>query len=218
MIVETLEGAHDGRRRAIALHARGAEDELGERVSAAQDVRDVAPHHADRRGDDADPPRPARDRPLAPLVEQPLGGELGAQRLVPRVEVAGAGGRDRLDVELIDALRLVHADAAVDDDLHPVGGSHGGPGQLVAEERRADLAARILEREEAVSRCRERRLADLALDPDVGEDRIGVEQAADAPVEVGDAQDARGGSNRSGPPAPAAPGPRASAGRTSVYS
>ena len=39
---------------------------------------------------------------------------------------------------------------------------------------------------------RERGLADLALDPDVGEGRIGVEEAADATVEVGDAQDARG--------------------------
>jgi hypothetical protein len=113
MIVEPLEGAHDRRRRGVALHARGAEDQLG----------------------------------------------------------------------------------AVNDDLHPVRGSHGGPGQLVAEQRRADLAAGVLEREEAVSRCRERRLTDLALDPHVGEDRIGVEQAAHAPIEIGDAQDARRGSN-----------------------
>ena len=126
--------------------------------------------------------------------KRPGGGELGAELLVAGVEVAGTGGRDRLDVELVDALRLVRAHAAVDDDLHAVPRRDRDPGKLLAEERRADLAARVLQDEEAVAGCRERGLADLALDPDVGEDRIGVEQAADATVEVGDAQDARRGS------------------------
>ena len=129
---------------------------------------------------------------LARVVEEPLGGEPRAQLLVSGMEVAGAGGRDRVDVELVDALRLVGADAAVDDDLHPVRRPDDRACELLAEQGRADLRAGVLEREEAVPAGRERGLADLALDPDVGEGRIGVEEAADATVQVGDAQDARG--------------------------
>ena len=170
----------------------GLQDELDQRVAAPEDVADVAPHRADRRGHDADPARPARDRRAC-----------GRRRRGPRRPAAARscsyracrspapGGRDRLDVELVDALRLVGADAAVDDDLHPVHGAHRRAGQLLAEERRPDLAVGVLQGEEAVAGRRERGLADLALDPDVGEDRIGVEEAANPAVEVGDAQDAR---------------------------
>jgi len=112
------------------------------------------------------------------------------------VEIAGTGRRDRLHVELVDALRLVGADAAVDDDVHAVLRAHHGARQLFAEERRADLAVGVLQREEAVAGGRERRLADLALDPDIGQDVVTVEQAADTPVEIRDAQDAWRGAGR----------------------
>ena len=141
MVVQALEGADDRRGGRVSLHAARAEDELDERVAAPQDVGDVAPHDADGRRHDADPARPARDRALAPLVEEALGRQLRPQRLVAGVEVAGAGGGDRVDVQLVGALRLVDADAAVDDHLHAVGGPHAGADELVAEQRRAHLAA-----------------------------------------------------------------------------
>ena len=88
---------------------------------------------------------------------------------------APAGG-DRLDVELVDALRLVGAHLAVEDHVHAVLRAHRGAGQLLAEEDRPHLAVRVLEREEAVPRRRVGGLADLALDPHVGQGAVAVEQ------------------------------------------
>ena len=90
LCVDALQRAHDAARRGGALHDRRREDDVGQRIAAAQDVADVAPDGADRRGHDPDPARPARQLPLAAILEQALGGQLGAQRLVALVQVAGA--------------------------------------------------------------------------------------------------------------------------------
>ncbi len=172
------------RGRGRPLHVGGHQHQLAQRVAPPQDVGDVAPHHAHRRGHHPDPPRPARQRPLARVLEQALGRQLGAQLLVALVQVAGAGGRQGRDVQLVDALRLVGAQPPVDDHLHPVLGPHVGHGQLLAEEHRPDLALRVLQGEEAMARWWKRGLADLALDPDVGQRRIAVQQLAHAAIEV----------------------------------
>ena len=71
-----------------------------------------------------------RQRTLARLVEQALGGEPGLERLEPDREVAEARRLDRLDVELDRALLLEQVDPAVDDDpearLRLEGGSQAG--------------------------------------------------------------------------------------------
>ncbi len=82
--------------------------------------------------------------------------------------------------------------------LHAVRRAHRGARQLLAEEHRAHLAAASLRVKKQWPERRERGLADLALDPHVGERRVGVEERADAPVEVGDAQDARRGAQGGG--------------------
>ena len=87
---------------------------------------------------------------LRALVEEPFGGQARAERLVALVQVAGAGRGDRLDVELVDALRLVGPQPAVADHLHPVLRPHGRACQLLTEEDRAQLTGRVLEGEEAV--------------------------------------------------------------------
>jgi hypothetical protein len=153
--VQALERADDRGGRCGALHDAGTEDHVDERVAAAQYVADVAPHGPDRGRDDADAPRPARDRPLPLVVEQAGGRQLRPQLLVAGVEIAGAGGRQGLDIELIHALRLIGTHAAMDDDLHAVHRPNRSAGELLAEQCGLDLAVGVLEGEEAMARGRE---------------------------------------------------------------
>ena len=65
--------ARDVERRAFALHARRADDDVRVRVAAAQHLDDVAHRRAVERGDDADLARQRGQRALAARVEQPFG-------------------------------------------------------------------------------------------------------------------------------------------------
>ena len=85
---------HDHRRRrGLALHGRGREDQLHEWIAALDDVADVLPHRAHRRGHYADPAGPARQRPLAVRIEEALRRQAGPQLLVSGVQIAGARRR-----------------------------------------------------------------------------------------------------------------------------
>ena len=119
-------------------------------AAAPGDLEDVALGGRRAAGDQADDARQEGQRAIAGRVEEALRGELEAQRLVLLVQVAGPCRGDRLDVDLVAALRLVGAHLAVDDQMHAVLGSHRGAGQLLAEEDRLHLAGRVLEDEEAV--------------------------------------------------------------------
>ena len=84
------EGARDLRRGALALHPRRRDDQVRVRIAAAQHADDVAQRRAVDRGDDADAAGQCGQRPLAGLVEQPLGGELLLQLLEGELQRAQA--------------------------------------------------------------------------------------------------------------------------------
>src|SRR5439155_19234716 len=96
---------------------------------------------------------------------------------------------DRLDVQLDRTLLLEQVDPAVDDDPQPGLRLEHGPGPLVAEPDAVEGAAGVLEGEIGVSGAADRDPTDLALDPDVGESRVGSDGLADRPGDVADIQD-----------------------------
>ena len=78
----------------LALHPHRPDQHMA-RKAVGEAVQDVADDGAGRRGDDADHARQKRERALARLVEQALGGEPAAALLEQRHERADAGGLDR---------------------------------------------------------------------------------------------------------------------------
>ena len=99
--------------RLQALHGGRRQDQLGQRVAPPEDVHDVAQHRARGRGDHADAPREAGQRPLARGVKEPLGLQAPLQLLVGLVEQAHTLRLDQVDLELVLAARLIDGDAAV---------------------------------------------------------------------------------------------------------
>ena len=84
---------------------------------------------------------------------------------------------------------------------------------VVAEPDALELVALVLEREVGVPRGRDRDPADLALDPQVGQARVGADRAADGAGDLADAQDPDAERarrlRRAGPAPGAAAGPAA---------
>ncbi len=135
--------------------------------------------------------RPGRKRPLPGRIEQPFGREPGLQSLEPECQVAEAGRLDRLDVQLERSLRLKEVDAAVGDHSEPGLSLERGTHPVVTEPHALELVALVLEGEVGMARRGDRDPPDLALDPQVGEARIGPHRAADRPGDVADPQDAK---------------------------
>ena len=99
--------ARDVRRRALALHARRADDEVRVGVAPAQHLDDVADRRAVERRDDADLARQRRQRPLARGVEQPFGLQPLLQLIERELQRAEPVRLEVLADQLIFALRLV---------------------------------------------------------------------------------------------------------------
>ena len=70
--VERPDPLHDLGRGTLALHEGGVDEHLEVGVARAKHAQDVAQHRAGGRGDDPDPARQHRERPLAGRVEEPL--------------------------------------------------------------------------------------------------------------------------------------------------
>lgn len=68
-----LHGLRDGGRRALALHAAGAEQDVHGRVAAVRHAHDVPDHRAGGRGRNADAARRARQGALLLGIEEALG-------------------------------------------------------------------------------------------------------------------------------------------------
>ena len=170
---------------------------VGERTTSTIGYRrrehgaDVVPHRAHRRGRDTDAARPARSGRLRDSSNRPSAASLARRASYWAWRSPAPDRGDRLDVELVDTLRLVGAHPAMAHQLGAVLGANGGPRQLLAEQDRPDLAVRVLQGEEAMSRRRVAWPTDLALDPDIGQGLVGVEQATDPAIEIGYAPDAR---------------------------
>ena len=130
-----------------------------------------------------------RQRPLAGGLEQALGRQPRLERLEAQGQVAEARRLDRLDVELERALRLEQVDPAVGDDPQPGLRLERRAQPVVAEPDALELVALVLEREVGVPGRRDRDPPDLALDPQVGQARVGADRAADRAGDLADAQD-----------------------------
>ena len=91
--------------RALALHPRRRDDDVGVRIAAPQHPDDVAQRRAVERGDHADAARQCRQRPLARLIEQALGGQPGAQLLVGELQRAQPARLHVLADQLVLAAR-----------------------------------------------------------------------------------------------------------------
>ena len=186
---DLAECADQARRRRLTLHLGGHQEDPGQRPAPREDVADVLPHRTGRAGDDRDRRRSGRKRPLAGSLEQPLGRQPRLQGLETQGQIAEARGLDRLDVQLQRALRLEEVDPAVGH--HPQAGLRleRGADALVAEPDALELVAFVLEREIGMPGRRDRDPTDLALDPQVGQARVGADRAADRSGDLADAQD-----------------------------
>jgi hypothetical protein len=79
--LQCFEGGHDLVRRALSLHRTRGEQQLDERIPAADDVLDVVPDRPFGRRDHPDAARKAGNRPLAGRFEQTLERQLLTQQL-----------------------------------------------------------------------------------------------------------------------------------------
>ena len=140
-----------------------------------------------RRSDDADAPRQHGQRLLARHVEKPLGFEPLLELLERQLQGADSGRFDVLDVNLIFAARLVHADRSAHDQLQSVLGPEFQPHRLRAETDALHLRLGVLQREIEMPGLRRAIVGDFALDPQVRELR--GEHAADTRRQLRDAPD-----------------------------
>ena len=179
--------AGDVGRGALALHARGTNDEMRVRIAAAEHFDDVANRRAVERGDDADLAGQRRERALARGVEEPFGLEPALQLIERELQRAEPMRLHALAHDLVLAFRLVYADAPAHDDVQAVFWFELQRADVRLEHDRFDLGAGIFQREIEVAGVPEAAVGNFCLDPDLG---VGVFQnAADVRGEVADSQD-----------------------------
>ena len=166
----------DERRRTLALHARGRDDQARERPAPPEHVGHVVEHRSGWGGDESDPLRERRQRALALDGEQALGLELRAQPLELRCERADALRLHEVDDEREVAALLVERERAVDDDREALVDPLPLADVAAAEQHAAQRAASVAEREVDVPRGGPREVRDLARHPDVGEVAVGLDQ------------------------------------------
>ena len=183
----SADAARDVGCGALALHARGANDEMRVRIAAAEHFDDVANRRAVERRDDADLAGQRRKRALARRVEEPFGLQPPLQLIERELQRAEAVRLHALADDLIFALRLVHADAPAHDDVQAVFGLELQRAHVRLEHDRFDLRAGIFQREVQMAGVPEPAVGNFCLDPDLGV-RI-FQNVADVRGEVADGED-----------------------------
>ena len=88
--------------------------------AARENLHHVGDGGAARRGDDADAPRKARQRPLALGREQALGGQLFLELLEGQLQRAQTLGFEQFHQQLVFAARFVDIDAAARQHRQPI--------------------------------------------------------------------------------------------------
>ena len=124
---------------------------------------------------------------LRAYVEKPLGVEALLELLERQLQRAHSRRLDVLDVNLVLAARLVHADRSAHDQLQSVLGPEFQPHRLRAKAHAAHLRLRVLEREIEMPGLRGTIVGNFALDPQIRELR--GQHAADARRQLRDAPD-----------------------------
>ena len=134
-----------------------------------RDPDDVADHRPLRRGDDPQPARQERQRPLSGAVEKPLGVEALLELLERQRQRAGPRRLDVGDRHLEPAARFVQRQPPPAADRHPLFQRELEPGRLAREEHAVELRLVVLETEIEVPRPRALEAGDLPFDANVGE-------------------------------------------------
>ena len=183
-----LHGLRDGGRRALALHAAGAEQDVHGRVAAVRHAHDVPDHRAGGRGRNADAARRARQGALLLGIEEALGLQAGAVALKAQPELAHAVALHALAVELILALRLVQGDIAGQQHAHAVPGDKGEPHGVLPEHHAAHEAALVLQGEVEVAGDVALKAGDLPAHAQAAQQRVRLQEGAHIAVELADAQ------------------------------
>ena len=152
--------------RELALHHHRPQQHPA-REALGQAMQDVPDHGAGRRGDDADHLGQERQGPLAPGIEQALGGELFPPLLEQGHQRTDAGGRQAVDEQLILGPARIGGDAAGRDHLEAVLRLERQAQRGTAPTDRVQAGRIVLEREVAMPRGVLLEAGDLAADPHV---------------------------------------------------
>ena len=156
---------------ALALDPRRRDQDLRASPAPAGDLQDVADGRAGRAGDDHDPPREARQWPLAARVEQALGGQPSEPLAERQLERPDPLRLDLADRELVVTPRLVDGQAAQGAHGQAVGQLEGELARLAPPDHGADRRGVVPEREVDMPRFRPRDVRDLAVQRDLAESR-----------------------------------------------
>ncbi len=185
---EELDPAADLFHRALALHQRRVEADVQAGKAAGEDVHHVRDGRAARRGDDADAPRKARQRPLALGREQPLGGQLLLELLEGQLQRAQPLRLQQLHQQLVFAAGLVDVDAAARQHRQAVLRLEFPVAVGGAEGHAAHLGVLLLQGEVVMAAGRQLQAGDFARHPDFLERAI--EHRADGRVQLRNGEDA----------------------------
>ena len=171
------------------MHQSRREDQFHPRIAARDDGLHVTPGGANRARDHAHATRRGRERALALLREETLGDQAPLQRLETQERIARARGTNVVDPQLAAALAVIELDPAVREDLRPVARRQGDLRGLRGEQHALQLADVVAKGEVDVTRRRDARLRDLALDPQILELVTRLDVLGQPHRELADAQD-----------------------------
>src|SRR5947209_18808449 len=159
VFVQNFYRARDHHPSAVALHARGRDEDADGSRATLDCADDVAKARAGRAGDDADAPRQERQFALERLVEETFGEEPLLQLLEGDAQRARADGVERLDHQLVLAARLVDREPTAHAHQKAVGRAEAYAAVDAAEACGAQLRALVAHREVPVAgRSEERRV------------------------------------------------------------
>ena len=144
-------------------------------------MQDVAHRRAGGRRDDADPPRQARQGPLALCGEQSFLAESCAQLLELPFQGAQAGVFHVIDDELVLAARLVQPDAGPHQHLLAVPRGEGAQHISLPEHGAANLSGGVLQRKIPVAGAGFGEIGDFRLQPEAAE--AALQQHSDLAIE-----------------------------------
>src|SRR5262249_30190376 len=162
-LVEQTQGARDLYRRALTLHADGHQQDTHIRKAPPQDANDVANGSTLRRSDEPDPAGQARQFLFVLGVEKPFAFQPALQLFKGELQRAAPGRVHALDINLILAALLVHADRTAHGHLQPVFRPESHAAHLLAKPDAFDLRFFILQREVDMSGLRLAAIRDFTL-------------------------------------------------------
>ena len=171
-------------RRTLALHARGADDDVRVGVPSPQHVDDVANRGAFQRRHDSDLARERGQRTFPRAVEESFRFEPLLQLIEGQLQRAQAVRLEMLADQLILALRLVHRNPAARDDAQAVHRLELEVAQRRPEHEPAQLAGGVLQGEIQVAGVPDPAIRQLTLHPHFEE--LGLDEIAQPDGELGD--------------------------------